>query len=49
MFTYLEQVFSNLNRQQNVENKYQGLCQSSKGFNTFWAEFQQLAIELHCT
>ena len=49
MLTYLEQVFGNSNRPENAENEYQTLRQGGKDFNTFWAEFQQLAIELDQT
>ena len=49
ILTYLEQVFRNLNRRQNAENKYQTLRQSSKDFNTFWGKFQWLAVELDQT
>ena len=46
MLTYLEREFGDSNRLENAENEYQTLRQGSKDFNTFWAEFQQLAIEL---
>ena len=46
MLTHLERVFGDLNRLENAENKYQTLRQGIKDFNTFWAEFQQLAIQL---
>ena len=46
MLTYFEQVFGNSNQLKNAENKYQTLRQSNKDFNTFWAKFQQLAVEL---
>ena len=49
MFTYLEWVSGNWNRQQNAENKYQNLYQSSKDFKTFWKEFQWLAVKLDQT
>ena len=49
MLTYLERVFGNSNRRQNAENEYQNLRQGSKDFNTFWGEFQRLAIKLDRT
>ena len=49
MLTYLERVFGNSNRQRNAENDYQNLRQGSKDFNTFWGEFQRLAVELDRT
>ena len=49
MLTYLERVFGNSNRRRNAENKYQNLRQGSKDFNTFWGEFQRLAVELDRT
>ena len=35
MLTYLEQVFGDLNRLKNAENKYLTLRQGNKDFNTF--------------
>ena len=46
MLTYLKRVFGYSNRRKNTENKFRALRQGSKNFNTFWAEFQRLAIEL---
>ena len=45
MIAYLKYVFGNSNRRKNAENKFQALRLSGKDFNTFWVEFQQLAIE----
>ena len=46
MLTNFKQVFGNSNKLKNAENKYKTLRQGKKDFNIFWAEFQQLAIEL---
>ena len=46
MLAYLERVFGDSNRRENAENEFRALRQGGKDFNTFWAEFQRLAIEL---
>lgn len=46
MLAYLKQVFGDSNRRENAENEFRALRQSGKDFNTFWAEFQRLAMEL---
>ena len=45
MFAYLERVFGDSNRRQNAEYKFQYLHQTGD-FNTFWAKFLRLSIEL---
>ena len=45
MFTYHKQVFGDPNRRQNAEYKLQVLYQTGN-FNTFWAKFFWLSIEL---
>ena len=47
MLAYLERVFGDLNRRANAETQFRALRQGSKDFNTFWAEFQRLSIELN--
>ena len=46
MLAYLERVFGDPNRRANAETQFCALRQGSKDFNTFWAEFQRLSIEL---
>ena len=46
MLAYLERVFGDPNRRANAETQFRALRQGSKNFNTFWAEFQRLSIEL---
>ena len=46
MFAYLERVFGDSNRRQNAEYKFRNLHQEGQDFNTFWAEFLRLLIEL---
>ena len=45
MLAYLERVFRDSNKRWNAKYKVQYLRQTSD-FNTFWAEFLQLSIEL---
>ena len=46
MLTHLERVFRDANRLKNAENEYQNLRQSNRDFNSFWADFQRLALEI---
>ena len=46
MLAYLERVFGDPNRRANAETQFRALRQGNKDFNTFWAEFQRLSIEL---
>ena len=46
MLAYFERVFGDSNRRANAETKFRDLQQDRKDFNTFFAEFQRLAIEL---
>ena len=46
MLAYLERVFKDSNRRQNAEYKFRNLHQEGQDFNTFWAEFFWLLIEL---
>ena len=46
MLAHLECVFGDSNCLENAENKYQTLRQGNKDFNTFWANFQRLALEI---
>lgn len=46
MLACLERVFGDSNRRENAETEFRALRQGGKDFNTFWAEFQRLAIEL---
>ena len=45
MLAYLERVFGDPNRRQNAEYKFRVLYQTGD-FNTFWAKFLWLSIEL---
>ena len=47
MLAYLERVFGDPNRRANAETQFRALRQGNKDFNTFWAEFQRLSIELN--
>ena len=47
MLAYLEQVFDDPNRRVNAEYKFRILHQEGQEFNTFWAEFLWLSIELN--
>ena len=47
MLAYLERVFGDSNRRRNAEYEFRYLYQSEgQDFNTFWAEFLRLSIEL---
>ena len=46
MLAYLKKVFGDLNRRQNAEYEFRILHQEDQEFNTFWAEFLWLSIEL---
>ena len=46
MFAYLERVFGDFNGRQNAEYKFRNLHQEGQDFNTFWAKFLRLLIEL---
>ena len=45
MLAYLERVFGDPNRRQNAEYEFRVLYQTGD-FNTFWAKFLRLSIEL---
>ena len=47
MLAHLERVFGDSNRLENAENEYQNLRQGNRDFNSFWADFQQLALEIN--
>ena len=46
MLTYLEHVFGNSNRHQNAQYKFWILHKEGQDFNSFWAKFFRLLIEL---
>ena len=47
ILAYLERVFGNsTNRRRNAEYEFQILHQEGREFNTFWAEFLRLSVEL---
>ena len=46
MLAYLERVFGDSNRRRNAEYKFRNLHQEGQDFNTFWAKFLWLSIEL---
>ena len=45
MFAYLKRVFGDSNRRQNAEYEFRYSHQTGN-FNTFWAEFLRLSVEL---
>ena len=46
MLTHLERVFGDANCLENAESEYQNLRQGNQDFNSFWADFQRLALEI---
>lgn len=46
MLDYLKRIFDNSQRRENAKNAFDILRQRDKDFNTLWAEFRRLSIEL---